>query len=311
MKIKILLYILTAALLSGCSMNRSGNSASVSPYTEYAYDRNDSMPAAPAPMVAYEVAGGGFGYDPAPMPTVSPDYPSAPSQMGLMFIKTANVSVSTPRFDAAVNELRHIVNAYGGFFESSSLFNNLSARNPYKRLNATIRVPADQYEQTLRALEGLGKHLSTSESSREVSGEYYDLESRVRTKETEEVRLLELIDQAKELYQIIELEQRLGQVRTDIEVYKTRMMRIDSLASFSTIHIELTEAPENEKVYGDSFLDRIAKGFRESAEATLAFLQNIVIFIAYISVPVIILGVLAAVAAVILKKFKKRRDGLG
>jgi len=301
---KILTITMALVFLSGCS--RANNGAAPD------YMRNDvyyeAEYAAPSSAKGY----GGASDDiyamssmPAPMATVAPAGYTAPRENNLMFIKTANVSVNTDRFDFATDELRNIVTIYGGFFESSSTYSYSNMRNPYKRLNATIRVPAAQYEAALKAVESLGKHISTTESSREVSSEYYDLESRVGIKKTEEARLLALIEQATQLSQLIELEQRLGEVRTDVELYESRMKQIDSLASYSTIRLEITEVSDEEKEEDDGFFARLKKGFVDSVTGTLNALQAIVIFLAYVSVPVVLIGLLAFVAILILRKFKK------
>ena len=304
---KILLYTLTWLLIAGCS--KSGNMSYEMPeaaYGEYEYY--------PAPAAA--VSGGrndyAMSYDSAagssaPMPTMVPvpDI-SVPHQSGLIFIKTASVSITSEDFDFTVNELRNVVTIYGGYFESSNMFNYLSSKNPYRRMTATIRVPAANYENARQAVESLGRHISTNETSREVSSEYYDLESRVNTKKTEELRLLALIEQATELNQIINLEQRLGEVRTDIELYESRLKQIDSLASYSTIYLDITEST-GEEPPGDDFLSRLKNGFLNSVTGTLNALQGVVIFLAYISVPVLVIGVLVLVAVLILKGFKKKK----
>jgi len=310
MKKYIFVSVLLLIVSSGCSMNRNGASSAAKyewPEGEYEMASYNAPHATAAPARGGSSDAYLMGDAPAPMPSFSADRDATvPAPTGLMFIKTANIALSAEYFDNAVNDLRYIVSAHGGFFESSNLYNNMSAKTPFKRLYATVRVPADQYEATRLAVERLGRHISTNESSREVSSEYYDLESRIRTKKTEEARLLDLIDQAKELYQIIELEQRLGQVRADVEIYQSRLMQIDSLASYSTIYIDISEETGEKPPEDENFWERIVRGFKNSAAGTLAVLQGIVVFIAYVSVPAVILGIFAAVAVFILKRFKKR-----
>jgi len=303
MKRRILTCVFILMIVSGCSRGASYER----PEAEYAVD--DAWTVSSAPSTAG--SGGSNDYDakyalsqdslPVPAPSVAPDI-SVPSQYGLIFIKTANVSLTSPDFDFSVAELKNIVAAYGGFFENSNMFNYLSAKVPYKRLTATIRVPAERYEFARQAVESLGKHVSTNESSREVSSEYYDLESRINTKKTEEIRLLALIEQATELDQLINLERRLGEVRTDIEIYGSRLKQIDSLASYSTINIEIKETPEGYPREENDFFKRLRDGFSGSVTGTLNVLQGIVIFLAYLSVPAVLAGLLALVALFIYRR---------
>jgi len=283
-------------------MNKNSGSAP-------SYDYESAYPES-APSPAASLVGGGYN-DSQYSTAVSADIISpntVPSEKGLIFIKTANISLNTEAFDFTVNELRSIVTLYGGFFENSSIHNYVSARTPYKKLNATIRVPAAYYDEVRIAVESLGKHLQTNESSREVSNEYYDLESRIKIKQTEEARILDLIEKADQLSQLIELERRLGEVRTDIEIYESRLKQIDSLASYSTINIDITERSEEDEPENEGFFARLKNGFINSLKTTLDILQGVVIFIAYISVPAVLLGILAIVALLILKRFKKKGD---
>ena len=318
-------YLLIVSLIiftvTGCSMGRS--TARNVQYTsvpessvmvEWRGSDDAMRPSAmatPAPAMALQEAGGWDRVYEAedsgrPMIMQPGSHYTPPSQhINLMFIKTANISLITKNFEESVNELRHVVSIYGGFFENTNQFNNFWSRNVVRQLNATIRVPAENYEILRQSLERIGRHMSTSESSREVSSEYYDIESRIRTRKTEEARLLALIDQAENLLQIIELEQRLGEVRTNIELYESRLRRIDSLASFSTIYLDLSEVTDEEPYEDLNFFARLGNGFINSAKITLQVLQNIVIFLAYISVPTAIIGILFIVGLIILKRTKQ------
>ena len=238
---------------------------------------------------------------------------TAPAQTGLMFIKTAHVSLTTMHFDNTIRELRSLVLMHGGFFESSNQFTTIPwgrgrEGEPVRMFNASIRVPAAQYNFLMQSIEGLGRHISSSESSREVSAEYQDIEGRIRMLRDLETSFLSLIERATELEHMIMLERELSRVRRDIELYSSRLRQIDSLASFSTIHIDITETTDDEPPDDDyGFFARIQRGFRNSIEGTLAVLQWIVLFFVYVSIPAVIIGILFVVGAVIWKKTGRRK----
>ena len=108
MKKYIFACVLLLIISSGCSMNRNGASSSAK------YEMAESENAYyNAPQATSAPARGGssdsylMGDAPAPMPSVSADRDATvPAPTGLMFIKTANIALSTEFFDNTVSDLR-------------------------------------------------------------------------------------------------------------------------------------------------------------------------------------------------------------
>ena len=315
MKLKLILLLPALIFVfSGCSRpSRTDSALSVHEPAFFATPAPALSPVIAPPesrQVVWmgEAADMDFGASVYMSPSMSmPDGHTVPSHRGLMFIRTAHISLTTQFFDETIFNVRNLVNMHGGFFESSNMFSgHTSSRGTFKTFDATIRVPAYQYDRMRQAIESLGRHIYTHESTREVSGEYHDITTRISTRRAEESRLIALIEQATELWQLIALEERLGQVRTDIEILESRRTRIDSLASFSTIHLRISEATTDDEPDDEdqSFFDRIRDGFSSSISGTLAVLQGIILFFVYISIPATIIGILVVVAVIILRKHK-------
>ena len=241
------------------------------------------------------------------------------TQSTLMFIKTANISLKTYGFESDISEVRNIVDTYGGYFEASNLYtpseNQGTDKKQMRRYNATIRVPVANYELAKTAIEGIGRVYSSNESSKEVSAEYFNIQSRLETLKTEEARLMEFIDEATDMRLIIELEQRLAETKTQIELYEGQLARIESLTSFSTIILNVEETTEEEDAPppveetppppDDRFIARLTRGFKGSVDATVAFLQGVAVFLAYVIVPVLFVAVLAVIVRFAVKRFRK------
>lgn len=106
----------------------------------------------------------------------------------------------------------------------------------------TIRVPVARYAEFLDAAGSLGELQRKTEDSREVTAEYYDLETRIRNKRVEEERLLKhLTDSTGKLEDILAVEKELSRVRTEVEQLQGRLRVLQDLTALSTVTISVRE----------------------------------------------------------------------
>ncbi|MDR1688498.1 MAG: DUF4349 domain-containing protein [Clostridiales bacterium] len=268
---------------------------------------------------------GDYGYAEPPAPAAAPmesaagisarETSAGADRQNLMFIKTASVATRTDNFDGDIINIRNTVNSYGGYFESSNMFTNYTRRisdteeRNYRIYHAVVRVPVENYEAAKKSLEAIGVLYQSGESTQEVSGEYFDTQSRLETARTEEQRLLELIDETADLKLLIEIERRLGEVKTQIELYESRLSRLENQTSYSTISLNVTEAETEDllPVTEESFLTKLGDGFTGSVDATVKFFQNAAVFLSYILIPAAILAVLVF-AGIFIAKTALRKE---
>lgn len=89
--------------------------------------------------------------------------------------------------------------------------------------------------------ENSAKVMEKVSNGQDVSEEYVDLESRLRSKEAVEERLLTFMDQAKKTEDLLKISNDLSAVQEDIERIKGRMDYLDNQVAFSTITINIQE----------------------------------------------------------------------
>ena len=219
-------------------------------------------------------------------------------------IKTAGMSVTVKSFDDAAAEIKKAAEDAGGYVESSNSYVSPDKSGvERKNGNITVRVPSDSYDTVKSLISTLGKVTSENENSDNVTGRYYDIQARMTAKQAEETRLLALIDKADNITDLIALEDRLSSVRGDIGAYQTQLDNIDGLASFSTINVALTEQADAviEPVSKD-FSTSVKNAFVGSISTIKTFFEYAAIFIADAFLPLVFIGVIAAVIIIIVKK---------
>ena len=97
----------------------------------------------------------------------------------------------------------------------------------------TLYVPSERLDAFLQRLGELGNVLSTNKQVEDITSPYYDTQSRLDSLREQEQRLLALMDEAEDLDQILQLEDHLSMVRSEMD-YLSRMLQVYDL---SLIHI--------------------------------------------------------------------------
>lgn len=238
-------------------------------------------------------------------------------QVERKIIKNADLSLETMEYDGAYGLISEITAGFGGYIESSSiegesLYNQQRGYKSDRWAQFTVRVPAEQLYNYIDALAEDFNITHKSESANDISDQYYDTAARLSNLQVQEKRLLELMEQAGQLADLLEIERELANVRYEIETLTASLKRMDSKVSYSTVNISLQEVFEyQEKVTPPrTFADRIKDAFEGSADNFLDFCEELLIALIYAApillfFAVIILAVIFVIR-LIRKAFRKK-----
>lgn len=231
-----------------------------------------------------------------------------PAILDRMVIRNAHISLETERFSGTIIDVERIVAIYGGFIESSNQWLMRVRDEEFWYADYILRVPVDYFDAVNRDLMALGTVASFSTTSEDVTMQFQDIESRLRIRQEEERRILNMIEAAEELEDLIRLETRLANVRIAMERYSRRMAEIDHLASFSAIHLHIIEVEEEREIvpYAAGFFSNIAAAFDGSISFSLALLEGIAVLVASVILPLALLAVPALAAYLIVKKVARK-----
>ncbi len=107
-----------------------------------------------------------------------------------------------------------------------------------------IRVPAQVLDDVILQLRGLATEVEYETSnSQDVTDEYVDIESRLRSMEATEQSLLELLGRAGSVKDTLEVQQSLAELQQEIEAMKGRIRFLQETSAFSLINVNLKLAP--------------------------------------------------------------------
>ena len=155
------------------------------------------------------------------------------------------------------------------------------------------------------ALSSLGNVPYSHVYTENVTAEYYDTKARLTTYEAQEKRLLELLDQAETVSDVIEIENELTDVRYRIESLQTSLRGWDRRVNWSTLYLAVNEVkeytPQEKRSYGSRLKDSVEDGIEELGEFFLDFVE---------ALPILILLLVALIIVILIIK-KAVRSGNG
>ncbi|WP_166921374.1 DUF4349 domain-containing protein [Flavobacterium poyangense] len=132
----------------------------------------------------------------------------------------------------------------------------------------TVRVPSQNFDLFMQSISKGVSYFDRKEiSSEDVTEQYIDLDSRLKTKQKLESRYLEILQKATKISEILEIEKQISLIREEIEAKQGQLKYLESRVSESTITIEFYKpVAEKEGVkisYGSKIITAIQSGFFE------------------------------------------------
>ncbi|MBQ6864287.1 MAG: DUF4349 domain-containing protein [Clostridia bacterium] len=218
-------------------------------------------------------------------------------------IKTAQVRIKTRNYDTLMSDIKQKIEQYGGYIEQSQEYNYDSASN--RNANMDVKIPADKLEQFIEELEGIGTVISKVIASDDITDSYIDVESRINALETEEKTLLGILEKAENLTDVIELQNRLSAVRSDLESMKAKKQHYDGMVAYSGISLDINEVErvvEGDDTFFGEVKERLMNNLYDLGDFLCELTISLIASLPYIA----IVGVIAAVVIIIIKKSRKR-----
>ena len=224
-------------------------------------------------------------------------------------IKSSQLSLETAKFNDVINSLEDMVKSYGGYIASSSI-DAEGINNNYQCLRFAsykINVPSDKLDDFLDESSKLATVRNKSTSAEDITAQYYDNESRLKSLQIQEERYLEILKTATEVKDIIEIENALTDVRYEIENLTTCLNKISNLVDMATVNINIQEVSQETVAQSvpKTLGEKISSSFVNSLKKIKEFSINTVIFIIAAIPYLIIISILLVLSLGIYKAIKK------
>ena len=198
-----------------------------------------------------------------------------PQQQGLKLIKSAQLELKSNGIEKSKEFINRILNRYQGYYGDETF--DKSAFEAVYRLK--IRVPAANFEKFLSDLGNgpmqlVGKNVQT----KDVTEEYADTESRIQSKRAYLKRYQELLGKAKNVTELLEMEEQIRQLIEELELAESRLNHLNNHMAFSEISIKLFQEFQAHKtvVEKPGFWSKLADALIAGGHAVQRFIIGLV-----------------------------------
>ncbi len=158
-----------------------------------------------------------------------------------LIINNGDVGVYVKDVKSAKTRAERYAQAAGGYIETSELQGD---KPSLQTANMTLRVPVASYSNVLEQIKALGQVNHDSNTGADVTSQVIDTESRVKTMRSEEVQYRDIMKKAKRISEVLEVKDKLSDVRQEIESLDAQSKGLRNQATLSTISVNLSVKPK-------------------------------------------------------------------
>ncbi len=248
--------------------------------------------------------------------------PVEPATLDEKLVYTCTMDMETTEYEETIAAIRALIDKYNGIIGYETYSD--SAQNwyysSYEKRSGTltaylvIRIPSKNYRAFLEGMEGHGKITRSEQSVENITRKYSETQTTIRSLETQEERLLEMMENAETIEEMLAIEDRLSEVQNELQIMKNRLAEMDTDITYSTVNlnvrevIEYTEDPESRHTL--TFSDRLKNTLQDSWSMFTGFLEGLLFFlIRALPIMLVIGGITIGIMFIIMgivKSSKKR-----
>ena len=175
--------------------------------------------------------------------------------------KTGEISFETSDLNKTKELITKTVVEMKGF-----IANDVSSQYDGRNQNTlTIRIPANNFDNLMDKISSSTSKIDNkSIEVEDVTQEYIDLDTRLKTKKELEARYLQLLQKATKVEEILKIEEQIGTLREDIESAEGQFRYLNNQISLSKITVTFYT---NSAGYG--FWYKLSQGFKNGWDNVL------------------------------------------
>ena len=231
------------------------------------------------------------------------------TQAALKIIREANLTMETEQYDDDMQALRALVEENAGFITSNEEWGS----GEYTRhMILNIRVPASSLDSFMERAKAIGSVISSAITETDVTDRYTDTDRRLKAYQKQYDRVLDMMDQAQTVDELIQIESELSRLELNIEDCQGALNYWDERIQYSSVTIyvdEVKRAAQEDQPLGlqmQNALEDSWETFTENAKETLV---NTYAALPYIVTWLIVLVIVSGVVLIVVltRRRKKRK----
>ncbi len=188
-------------------------------------------------------------------------------------IKTGDLRFKTKDLGKTRQAIISSVNALKGYVNEESQ----TGDGTYSEMHLTVRVPAQYFDSLMLVINSNAEYFDSKNiHTQDVTEEFIDVTTRIRTKKSLESQYLAILKQAKSIKEIMEVRRELNTVREEIESAEGRLRYLSSQVSYSTLTLVFYKEILGRSGSPRSFWSRLGDGFVSGWQTLLDIIIGLV-----------------------------------
>ena len=193
---------------------------------------------------------------------VTKNNPGSTPDWNKKIIKNAFLNLEIKDFKIFNTTVREKIKLLGGYIATEE-----QNQSDYKIENIiTVKVPVDQFDNAVTQFTGdVEKLVEKKITSEDVTSEVVDTKSRLEAKKQVRLRYLDLLKQAKNMEEILNVQTEINGIQEDIESAAGRIQYLGNASRFSTIHLTYFQVlnPSAKNIDEPGFATKLWTSFRK------------------------------------------------
>ena len=146
-------------------------------------------------------------------------------------VRTVDMSIMVSGIQASMDEVAALADSMGGWTVSSERADDFSGA-------ISVRVPSERLDEAIARLRDIAVEVESEiTSSKDVTAEYFDSQSRLRNMRATETALLNLLERATNARDALNVRKSLSEVQGEIEVLLGRLKLLEETSAFSLVRV--------------------------------------------------------------------------
>lgn len=227
---------------------------------------------------------------------------------GRKLIRTADLEAETYDFDAFAEKIRQEVARFQGYIERSSVEGKKADRSRYG--SYIIRIPDKDLEAFLDFVKGDSNVVNQTLEVDDITLQYTDTVNRIESLRVEQQVLLDMLEKAKSLDDVLTIQARLTEVRAELENYESKKLLMDNHIDYAVLNLSVHEVQQFTTAPEFSYTDEVARRFREGWQNFARFFRGLSLAIVsnlfFLLLLVLIIVLIVVIAKVNTKRSRQR-----
>ncbi|MCR5792838.1 MAG: DUF4349 domain-containing protein [Lachnospiraceae bacterium] len=229
-------------------------------------------------------------------------------------IRTVDLVLQTKEYENTVAYIKKSITDFGGYIQGCSVYDNGLETSGAREASFVACIPAKNANEFIDKTGKTGKITSQNETVENVTLEYIDVESRVKSLKIEHEKLEELSKKAENISDLTKLEDKLMEVRAELQSFESQRRYLENKVNYTTINIEVEEVIHYEEAVpvkmstGQRIVKgmkdnayKVYNGFKEFAVAVLTHLPQLITYLVFLAIAIVVVRYV--------RKLWKRKNG--